>query len=217
MGRVGSIAVLALLIPACAPTIAERVHEYNDLGVQHFQKGEFDRAQADFQAGLNLVPNNAALLFNLAKCFENLGQSDPAEQYYRLCLRQQPNHVDCRHALNELLLQHGRPTEARQMTEDWLTNEPNLSSAYAEDGWLYQYQDNPIAAIKRYQQAVYYDPHNTRALAGMGQVYEEQLNQPSFALKMFQMALDYDPHQPDLVKRVKRLRAQGVGPPHPES
>lgn len=217
MGRVGSVAVLALLLGACAPAISERVQEYNDLGVQNFQKGDFNRAREDFQAALALQPNHLSLLYNLGQCYDRLGQTQQAEQYYRLCLQQQPNDAGCRHALDELLVQNKRFSEARQMTQDWLTREPKLSAAYAEDGWLYQKQGDPISAIKRYQRAVYLDPQNTLALIEMGRIYEEVLNYPSRALKLYQTALEYDPNQPDLIKHVNRLRTRGVGPPHPES
>lgn len=217
MGRVGLVAALALLVSACAPTIQERVNVYNDLGVQHFQKGEFDRARDDFQVALKLLPNNFALLYNLGQCYDHLGQSEQAEQIYRLCLQEKPNDADCRHALNVLLVQRGRIVDAQRMVQDWLAREPKLAAAYAEDGWLYQREGDPIKAIKRYQQAIYYDPHNMLALVEMGRIYEEQLNIPSRALKLYQTALDYDPHQPELVKSVNRLRTQDVGFPHPES
>ena len=217
MGRVGSIAVLALLVAGCAPTIQERVQQYNDLGLQRYQQGEYDHARQDFQAALALLPNNVALLYNIGQCYDHLGQADQAESIYRQCLQQDANNADCRHALNVLLVQRGRIVEAQRMVQDWLTREPKLSAAYAEDGWLYEQEHDPYRAIKRYQQAVYYDPHNTLALVGMGRVYEENLNLPSNALWLYQMALNYDPHQPDLIKRVSRLRARGVGPPHPES
>jgi tetratricopeptide (TPR) repeat protein len=217
MRRVGSVAVLALLVSACAPAFSERVQQYNDLGVEHFQKGEFDRASADFQAGLALLPHNFTLLYNLGQCYEHLGQSEQAEKTYQLCLQQQPNDAECRHALDALLVRQGRFAEAQQMVQEWLAREPKLSAAYAEDGWLFQCQRDPINAIKRYQQAIYYNSRNTFALVEFGRVYEEELNQPSRALKLYQTALDCDPHQPELVKRVNRLRAKGVGPPHPES
>ena len=217
MGRVGSIAVLALLVAGCAPTIQERVQQYNDLGLQRYQQGEYDRARQDFQAALALLPNNVALLYNIGQCCEHLGQPDQAESLYRQCLQVEPNRAETRHALNVLLVQRGRTVEAQRMVQDWLTREPKLSAAYAEDGWLYEQEHDPYRAIKRYQQAVFYDPHNTLALIGMGRVYEENLNLPSNALWLYQMALNYDPHQPDLIKRVSRLRARGVGPPHPES
>jgi tetratricopeptide (TPR) repeat protein len=217
MGRVGSVAVLALLVSACAPMLSERIQQFNDLGVQNYQNGQFDRAREDFQAALALSPNNFSLLYNIAQCYDHLGQLQPAERYYRLCLQQKPNDADCRHALDLLLVQNGRYDEARQSVQDWLTSEPKLSAAYAEDGWLYQRMGDPISAIKRYQQAVYYDPHNTLALIEMGRIYEEELNLPSRALKLYLTALEYDPRQAELVKRVDQLRSRGVGPPHPES
>lgn len=216
MGRVGSIAVLAFLVSACAPTVQERVAQFNDLGVQSFQKGEFDRARQDFQVALQWLPNDFTLLYNIAQCYDRLGQADRAEQFYRLCLQQNPNEAECRHALNVLLVQRGRGAEAQRMVQDWLAHQPKLSAPYAEDGWLFQREGNPTAAMKRYQEAINIDPHNTMALVGMGQIYEEAFRLPSRALKLYQIALDYDPHQPELVKRVNLLRSQNVGPPHPE-
>jgi tetratricopeptide (TPR) repeat protein len=217
MSRMSLIAVLALLVSACAPTIQERVQQYNDLGLQHYQKAEYERACEDFQAALALRPNDFALLYNMARCYDLLGQSNKAEPIYRQCLLLQPNDAKCRHALDALLIQHGRLVEAQRMVQDWLTREPQLAAAYAEDGWLYEQENHPIEAIKRYQQAIGYDPRNGQALIGMGRVYEEEMNLPSRALKLYQTALDYQPDQPDLVKRVSRLRARGVGPPHPDS
>ena len=217
MRRVGSVAVLALLVSACAPTMSERVRDYNDAGLQRFQKAQYDRAREDFQAALNLQPDNFDLLYNVAQCYDHLGQAERAEQTYRLCLQQNANSAEVRHALNMLLVQRGRVVEAQQMVRDWLTREPKLSAAYAEDGWLYEQEGDPINAIKRYQQAIYFDPHNELALIEIGRIYEDELNLPDRALKLYQIALDYEPRQAELVKRVNRLRARGVGPPHPES
>jgi tetratricopeptide (TPR) repeat protein len=216
MGRVGSVAVLALLVAACAPTIQERVNVYNDLGVQHYQNAEYERAREDFQVALTLLPNNYTLLYNLGQCYDHLGQSDKAEQLYRLCLQQKPNDADCRHALTGLLVQHNRADEARRMVEDWLERAPKCSAAYSEYGWLYQREGNPTKALICYQQSLFHDPRNTQALLEMGRIYDEDMNLPSRALKLYQTALDYNPHQPEVVQCVNRLRARGVGPPHPE-
>jgi tetratricopeptide (TPR) repeat protein len=217
MSRVGMVAALALFFSACAPAIQERVRDYNEAGVEHFQKGEYDRAREDFQAALTIQPRDTELLFKLGQCYDSMGQSERAEQIYRGCLQQEPDHAACRHALHVLLVKRGRVAEAQNMVQGWLASRPKLSTAYAEDGWLYEQEGDPFKAIKRYQQAIYYDPHNTQALIEIGRIYEEKLNDPSRALHLYQTALDYDPHQPDLVKRVNRLRAQGVGPPRPES
>ena len=217
MGRIGLVAVLALFVSACASTIQERVHVYNQAGVEHFGNGEYDRAREDFKAALTLLPRNSALLYNLGQCYDKMGDSNQAEQIYGLCLQQEPNNAECRHALAALLVKRGRVEDAQRMVQDWLTREPKLSAAYAEDAWLFEQEGDPFKAIKRYQQAIQYDPHNTQALIEMGRVYEDNLNDPSHALHLYQMALDYDPHQPDLVKHVNRLRSRGVTLPHPES
>jgi tetratricopeptide (TPR) repeat protein len=217
MGRVRVVAVLALLVSACAPTVQERVQQFNDLGVEYYQKGEYDRAREDFQAALTLQPNDFALLYNMGQCYDHLGQPDKAEPIYRQCLQLQPNDAQCRHALDVLLVKQGRLVEAQRMVQDWLTREPKLAVAYTEDGWLYEQERDPTKALRRYQQALGYDPRNTQALIGMGRIYEEDLNFPSRALKLYQTALDYQPDQPDLVKHVSRLRASGVGPPRPDS
>jgi tetratricopeptide (TPR) repeat protein len=216
MGRVGSVAVLALLVSACAVPVRERVQELNRDGVQLFDKGEYDHAREEFQAALHLQPLNATLLYNLGQCYDRLGQTSQAEQIYHECLQSDPNYADCRHALTAMLVNNGRVAEARSMVRDWLRNAPNLAAAYAEDGWLYQLDGDPIAALKRYQQAIDRDPRDVHALIEMASIYEE-LNYPSRALLLYQIALDYNPQQPDIVKRVNLLKARGVKLPHPES
>src|SRR6516164_98175 len=124
MRRVGSVAVLALFIAACAPTIQERVQEFNEDGARLFEKGEFAHAREEFQAALMLRPTNPDLLYNLGQCSEKLGQNPRAEQEYRECLNNDPNHATCRHALSVLLVNTGRLVEAQQMAQDWLTREP---------------------------------------------------------------------------------------------
>jgi tetratricopeptide (TPR) repeat protein len=217
MGRVRLVAVLALLVSACAPTLQERIQQYNDLGLDHYQKGEYDRARQDFQVALTLRPNDFALLYNMGQCYDHLGQPDKAEPIYRQCLQLQADDAKCRHSLDVLLVKQGRLAEAQRMVQDWLIREPKLSAAFAEDGWLYEQEGNPTNALLRYQQALGFDPRNTPALVGMGRVYEDAMNLPSHALKLYQIALDFEPDQPELVKHVSRLRASGVGPPRPDS
>jgi tetratricopeptide (TPR) repeat protein len=216
MRWVGSVAVLALFVSACAPTIQERVREFNEDGARLFEKGEYDHAREEFQAALMLQPNNPDLLFNLGQCSERLGQPARAEQEYQECLRNDGNHVKGRHALTVLLVNSGRLVEAQRMVQGWLSHEPKLSAAYAEDGWLYKQDGDPIKALKRYQQAIDFDARNTRALVEMGMIYEER-GYPDRALLLYETVLDYDPGQPEVVRRINTLRARGVRRPHPDS
>ncbi len=216
MRRVGPVAVLALLVAACAPTIPERVQEFNEAGVRLLRHGEFDHAREEFQAALMLQPNNPDLLFNLGQCADHLGQSGEAEQFYGECLKVDPNHAEGRHALTVLLVSSGRRLDAQRMVQDWLSRAPRLAAAYAEDGWLYERDGDSLKALKRYQQALDLDARNNRALIEMGMIYEERGNLER-ALQLYQTALDCKPDQPDLVRRINLLRAKGIGRPHPNS
>ncbi len=195
---------------------AGRVHEFNEDGAHLFQRGEYDHAREEFQAALMLEPDNPKVLFNLGQCHDRLGQTRQAEQAYRESLQHDPNYPESRHALTVLLVNGGRLLEAQQMAQDWLRGAPKLAAAYAEDGWLYKQDGDPIKALKRYQQALDLDPRNERALIEMAVIYEE-LNYPDRALLLYQTALDYNPRQLELVKRINLLNARGVGRPHPES
>jgi Tfp pilus assembly protein PilF len=216
MRRVGSAAVLALLVSACAPTTQERIHEFNEEGVQRLERGDFKAAREEFQAALMLQPENPRLIYNLGQCYDRLGQTSQAEQSYRDALRCDPDYAECRHALDAILVNSGRIEEAHRMVQDWLSRKPGLAAAYAEDGWLYYCETDPDKALKRYQQALDLDPHDNRALLGMAQVYEEQ-NRPDRALHLYLTALDFNPRQPEVVKRANLLRKRGVSRPHPDS
>jgi tetratricopeptide (TPR) repeat protein len=101
------------------------------------------------------------------------------------------------------------------MVEDWLARQPKQAGPYAEDGWLWHEARDLPRAQGRLQQALQLDPHNVRALNELGQVYEEMYRFDR-ALVLYERSLSQDPNQPDVLRRVKELRAQGVTPPKPE-
>jgi tetratricopeptide (TPR) repeat protein len=216
MRRMAWAAGLALFAGGCAPTVQERVHDCNEDGVNLFHRGRYDPARECFQAALALQPENADLLYNLGQCFERLGNVPRAEQLYHECLQRSPDHAECRHALSLLLLHDGRRPEAVRLCEEWLQHTRTPAAAYAEDGWLYAQANDPIRAVKRFQQAIDHDPHNVLALTELGHVYEETMHYPDRALYLYRQALRVNSDQPDVARRVAALQKQGVGPPHPE-
>jgi tetratricopeptide (TPR) repeat protein len=225
MRRMGWAAGLALCAAGCAPTLMERVHNCNEDGVVLFGRGAYEPARQCFQAALTLQPDNADLTYNLGQCYDRLGNSAQAEQFYHNCLQRSPDHTECRHALALLLLREDRRQEAVQMVEEWLQqawqeysrleHSPQLAAAFTEDGWLYAQSNDTERALKRYQQALFYDQHYARTLAEMGRLYEE-MHYPDRALSLYQRALQINPNLPDIAQRVTALRKLGTGPPHPE-
>jgi tetratricopeptide (TPR) repeat protein len=215
MVRVAIVAGLFLFVSACAETGQERLHEYNQDALLLFEKGSYDHARETFEAALALKPGDANILYNLGRSHEKLGQTDRAEARYTECLRASPDHPECRHAVAELLVTHGRREEAVRMTETWLTARPDLGAAYALDGWLWhQFGDLPRAQ-GRLQQALEHDSRNTHALNELALVYED-MHRPDRAAALYERSLDYKPGQPEVKARLASLRTGGAGVPRPD-
>jgi tetratricopeptide (TPR) repeat protein len=215
MLRVAIVAGVLLAVSACADTAQERLHEYNQDALVLYQQGSYDHARETFEAALALKPNDAYILYNLGRCHEKLGQVDRAEARYNESLRIAPDHPDCRHALAQLLVSHGRRDEAVRMAEAWLTARPDLAPAYALDGWLWhQFGDLPRAQ-GRLQQALERDSRNTHALNELALVYED-MHRPDRAAALYERSIDYKPDQPEVKARLASLRKDGAGTPRPD-
>lgn len=215
MRRLVVVAMLALFVGACAPANQERVRDYNEIGVEAFNRGEYRPARDCFQAALNLQPGDPNLVYNVAQCNERIGQVAKAEQLYNECLQRRPNHVECRYALAGLLVRQNRRDDAVRLTENWLAREPRLAGPYAVDGWLWrQYGDLPRAQA-RLQQALAINPADNFALTELAHVYEE-MSRPERAVALYEKALDVKSDQPEVRMRLTALQKQGTGRPRPD-
>lgn len=194
---------------------SERMRLLNEDGLQQFAQGHYRDARESFEAALVLQPEDPALLFNLGQCHDRLGQPEKAEAYYRQCLQRDPDHVDARHALVTLLFRTGRPEEANRNIEAWLADGKNRTDALVLDGWRLMQEKAYPQAHHRLQQALYLDPHHSRALIQLG-IYHETLNQPDRALVCYERALERDPTQFEVRQRAETLRGRGVKKPLPE-
>jgi Tfp pilus assembly protein PilF len=207
--------LLALLLAGCVTAEQDRIQDYNNDGVYLFQRGDYQAARESFQAALALKANDAALLYNIGQCYDRVGDTAKAEAYYGQCVQIQPNHADCRHALAVLMLREGRRDETVNFVENWLVNEPKLSAAYAEDGWLWHQLGDLPKAQARLQQAISLEPHNQRALIESARLYET-MQRPDRAVVLYERVLREDPHQAQVVSRLNELKAQGINTPRPD-
>jgi Flp pilus assembly protein TadD len=213
--RSGWVAALVLCLGGCTSTVDERVDFYNQDGVQLFQAGNYQNAYQDFRLALSLKPDDLNLRFNLAQCYDHLGDTKDAETLYRQCLTVVPNHAPSDHALAELLVRTGRETEAEQLIHNWMAREPKRATPYAEEAWLLRQQGNLPLAQARLQQALELDPHDIRALTELAQVYE-QSDRPDRALVLYERILYVDPTNTDIAHRLDALKAKGIHEPHPD-
>jgi tetratricopeptide (TPR) repeat protein len=207
---------LASSLAGCAGApVSERVRQINDDGVYLYDHGDYARARENFEHALTLKPGDAGLIYNVGQCYEHQGNVAKAEETYRLCLKQDANHVEGQSALIKLLMKQGRKTEAKDVVHTWLVSQPKLAAAYAHDGWRLQQEGDELGALGRAQQALELDPHSVHALVHLGMLYES-LERPDRALVLYQEALTRDPNREDLRRRVDELLAKGVKRPLPD-
>jgi tetratricopeptide (TPR) repeat protein len=215
MRWLSGLLALSFALGGCESASQERLRDYNNDGVYLFQRGDYGAARESFQAALTLKPDDPGLLYNVAECYDRLGDTARAERFYSQCLLQDPNHADCRHALASMLMRMGRRDDAAHLIEGWLAREPRLAAAYAEDGWLWHQAGDLPRAQARLQQALELDPHDRRALVELALVYEA-MQRPDRAAALYERVLERDPHQAEIAKRLNGLHTQGAGQPRPD-
>src|SRR5271155_2669213 len=136
MRRAWAILGTALVLVGRTTDNEQRLRDYSGDGVCLFRQGQFLSARESFQAALVLKPDDANLLYNIGQCYDRVGNSIRAQQYYEQCLQRVPNHVECRHALTVTMWNNGQQAEATRKAEDWLAREPKLAAAHAEHAYV---------------------------------------------------------------------------------
>ena len=210
-----TLASFTMLLAGCAAPADDRIHLFNEDGVQLYAQGDFANALDSFDLALTLQPQDATLLFNVAQCYDRLGNIKAAEKYYDSCLMRSPRHADARLALVELYYRTGRKTQADPMIDEWLRQDPKSADAYVLDARRLRQARAYPEAQGRLEQALDIDPHNRRALGEQALLYE-MTGMPQRAFVLYERILERDPAQAQIAQKVEQLRAQGVSRPLPD-
>lgn len=211
-GRAFIPVAAVLIVAGCAPRVDDRVRLFTEDGVQLFAKGEYREALENFEVALTLNPHDPALHFNVAECYDRLGDAARAEQYYRYALDRTPDNADARLALCALYYRTGRAPQANRMIEEELTAHPSSADALVLDGWRLRQEKNLPLAQGRLQQALDREPHNRRALTEMAYIYET-MGMQERALVLYERILQREPNREDVAARLQQLQLAGVRRP----
>ncbi len=209
-----SIPLLWLLVVGCTSMDEDRWRIINEDGVLLYSKGKFAEALDTFDYALTLHGNDPILMYNMAQCYDRLGNAKSAEQYYAMCLQRDPKHADARLALIDLRYRAGRAAEANQMIRDWVQQEPNSADPYVADAWRLRQERNLPMAQGRLLEALGKDQNNRRALTELA-ILDEMQGMPDRAYVLYERILSREPNQIDIRERLEKLKAQGVKRPAP--
>lgn len=186
----------------------------NSSGVRFFQEGKYEEALAQFQAAKDQDPENADAYYNIAAVNHHIGHvgNNPvlykqAEEYYKLCLTKNPNHVSAYRGLAVWYMEQGRNAEAYELLKAWGEAFPTHPEPKIEMARLYQENEQLPEAIDYLSAAVALDATNARALRALG--YLRELNSDySQAIVNYRYSLQHDPSQKDLEERITQLQGK---------
>ncbi len=95
------------------------------MGVFFYSRRLYDRAFVEFEQVLRLVPESAALHYNLGGTLFGMGRFAGAETAFRMALARDPDHLEARYFLGLTLRELGRSTEALHEMGTVLRSDPS--------------------------------------------------------------------------------------------
>ena len=124
------LALLWLGLPVRLPTAADGAT--NDACLTRAARApEGQSALAELERCATVVPDDSALLEDLAGLYAAGGQAEKAVTLYRRVIAIDPDHAVARLRLAELLMSRGEAKEARELAEAALRLQPNRHSIIA--------------------------------------------------------------------------------------
>ena len=162
-------AAAVLLLAGCNQLAG---HAANARGKALFARGNTAAAAAEFRRAALEDPADPDYRHNLAAATARLsserGQGPgPSERLYRQTLALNPDHQPTVHKLAELLLNAGRPAEARALTGRWAAARPGDPRPHVEHAFVLARTGDPAGAERSLKQALAAKPDDAVALANL--------------------------------------------------
>ena len=166
---------------------------HGNLGSAFLQKGELDKAIAQFKTALEINPNYPEAHYNLGAVLGQKGQLDKAIDHYQKAVEINPNLAEARNNLGLALVQKGRVDEAITQYQKALEIVPydakannNLGFALAQKGQMDQ-------ALEQYRKALEIDPDNVQAHENLGLALVQK-GEGDDAIAQLQKAVELNPN-----------------------
>lgn len=183
-----SVLLLVLLLSACV-TVTEggfsekestekTVENLTQLGMGYIQKGRYDWARERLQRALSLNPDYAPANHAMGLIWRKEGELDLAEEYFAKSISQDSDFRVAQHNLGRLYVQQKRYDEAEKHLSRAANDRyyANRVGAFGDLARASYQQNNPVAAIEYYRQALRISPYNQEALVNVSTLLFEEAN-----------------------------------------
>ena len=164
--------------PAATPTAettpTPSADEHLDMGVDYLDQGQFDEAIAEFQAAIQLDPDEAKAHYNLGLAYQKQEKLDEAAAAYQEALQLDPDLADVHNNLGLIYNKQGKPDQAMAEYQEAIRINPDDDTAHYNLALYYYHQGQLDQAIVEYDETVRLNPDNADAHYNLGRAYYEQ-------------------------------------------
>jgi tetratricopeptide (TPR) repeat protein len=145
-----------------------------NIGVALYAEKRYDEAIGHYQRAIELRPDYAPALNNLASAYRSAGRIDDAVATYRRALASQPNFPDAEYNLANALLDKGAVDEAVDRFETALRSLPDSPDVHNNLGTALVLKGRATDAIEQFRKALEEDPQSAIAHRNLGNLLDAQ-------------------------------------------
>ena len=179
------------------------------LGQEFYDKGDLNKAIAEWRETVRLAPTNAKAHHLLGLALGDHGAREEAIDMLQASLRLDPHNAMAHVHLARTLEANSDIQEAVVAYRKALQLVPTSSYIHDRLGHIFAAQGKHQAAADEWQQAIALDPDYAYTHANLGEAFES-LGQKTQALAAYERAVELDPQASfaaEVRKRIDRLRA----------
>jgi tetratricopeptide (TPR) repeat protein len=156
---------------------------------QAYESRKFDLSISGFERALNVCPQRARILQELAQAQLMAQRFEASVDSLRRLTKLAPDNAMAHKLLGDALYLWGKETEAEQSLRTALTVDPKFEPALYALGRIYYQQNRFPEAVEQFQKVIDLDPKNYRAHDNLGLCYDA-MSRDADALRHFLKALD---------------------------
>ena len=169
---------------------------HNNMGRVHLRNGQLDKARSEFRKALELDPQNADALLNLASIQAAEGRNADAELLIKRALQVNPDSIGALSQLAELERDRGNLDEAIRLFEIAMEIDDSLPFLYQGYGDVLQRAGRLEGAEEAFQMVLQLDPDSFKAHYNLGVTYGNQ-RRIDDAVAEYEKALEIGPNHPE--------------------
>lgn len=197
---------------------ADSVEALTGLAAMDTAAGKVRAARDRVEARLARTPNDPRVLLLAARVYQRDADSAKAEEALRKVIEVDPANLQAYEMLGRLYLTAHRLEEAKREFDEVARLQPSAISADTMIAMIFELQNNPVEAQKRYEAIIAKDSRAAVAANNLAWIYAERGGNLDVALQLARTAKQQLPSQPEVsdtlgwVYYKKNLAALAIDP-----